>query len=251
MKRATWTRMSMAAALCLALAACSGPPAEETRAAEPAGGDGWTRTPDILAVRRTSGGLVFTGRAEPGARVVLRGGSGAYAAAADDEGRFEIRIAAPDEPLLLRPETQVGQDAAESPDRLLILDGGRGPVAVLRPGGPARRLDAAPALGAVDSDGRSVLVSGATATPDRPVAVSAGAAAARVGPGPDGRWSVLLPAAAGDVFRVDGATFVWPGPGQGATGELQVERAGDGWRIGWNGPGGARQWSWLPVAPAS
>lgn len=251
MKRATWTRMSMAGALCLALAACSGPPAEETRAAAPAGGDGWTRTPDILAVRRTPAGLVFSGRAEPGARVVLRGGAGAYAAAADDAGRFEIRISAPAEPLLLHPETQIGQDAAESPDRLLILDGGRGPVAVLRPGGPARRLDAAPVLGAVDSDGRSVLASGVGEAPGQAVTVSVGAAAMRVGAGPDRRWSALLPATAGDAFRVDGETFVWPGPGEAATGELRVERAAGGWRVGWNGPGGARQWSWLPTAPAS
>ena len=251
MKRATWTRAAMAGGLCLALAACAGPPAEDTRKAVPAADSGWSRTPHIAAARPTPGGLAIAGAAEPGARVVLRSAAGdAYAAAADARGRFEIRIAAPAGPLLLRPETQIGQDAAESPDRLLILDGGRGPVAVLRAGGPARRLDAAPALGAVDSDGRSVLASGRSETPDQPVAVSAGSAAAQVRPPPDGRWSVLLPATAGETFRVDGAAFVWPGPG-GAAGELQVERIGGGWRIGWSGPGGARQWTWLPTGPAS
>ncbi|OGN44999.1 MAG: hypothetical protein A2623_02405 [Caulobacterales bacterium RIFCSPHIGHO2_01_FULL_70_19] len=251
MKRARWAKIAVAGALFLGMTACSGPPGQPAAGSAPQEGGGWTRTPAILAIRPVEGGLVVTGRAEPGGRVVLRNASGAaYAAAADAAGGFEIRIATSEAALLLRPEIQIGQDAAESPDRLLILGGGRGPVAVLGVGRPALRLDAAPALGAVDSDGRSALVSGRS-TDDEPVTVAAGGPPTRLQPGPGGRWSVLTAAAPGEVIRVNGRDFVWPGPGDTAPGGLQVERDAGGWRVGWTGPGGARQWTWLPVAPAS
>ena len=156
MKRAIFGRTAVALLACVAGAACS--PSSTPEPAEPRdapSATAWTRPPLIRAVRRTSDALVFIGQAEPGARVVLRSDTGpAHAAAADDRGHFEIRMAPPAGDLLLRPETQVGQDSAPSPDLLLIVDGGRGPMAVLRAGGPTRRLDRAPALGAVDSDGR-------------------------------------------------------------------------------------------------
>lgn len=248
MKRARWAKIAVAGGLCLGMAACSAPPGQPAAGAPPPEDGGWTRTPAILAIRPTSGGLIVSGQAEPGGRVVLRHTSGAaYAAAADPAGGFEIRIATAAPALLLRPEIQVGEDAAESPDRLLILDGGRGPVAVLGVGRPAERLDAAPALGAVDSDGRSMLISGRT-TGSQPVTVAAGDAPARVRPGPGGRWSLLTTSAPGQTIRVDGQEFVWPGPAGSAPTDLQVERLPDGWRVAWIGPGGARQWTWLPVA---
>ncbi len=228
---------------------------EPERPARDAAGNatGWTQPPRIISVRRAQSSLIFSGQAEPGARVVLRNDEGAaYAAAADPDGRFEIRMAAPSGALLLRPETQIGQDAAGSPDRLLIIDGGRGPIAILRAGGPTRRLDAAPPLGAIDSDGQSLLASGLTAAPGHPVAVSAGADALQVQSGQGGRWSVLLGSIApGSVVRVSDQGFVWPGPGAPGS-DLQVERAGQGWQIGWLGSRGARQWTWLPDStPAS
>ncbi|RZJ46670.1 MAG: hypothetical protein EON87_03760 [Brevundimonas sp.] len=242
----------MKRAICIAaLVALGGCMPEPERPARDVAGNatGWTQPPRIDAVRRVQASLVFSGLAEPGARVVLRNNEGAaYAAAADAEGRFEIRMAVPSGSLLLRPETQVGQDAATSPDRLLIVDGGRGPIAILRSGGPTRRLDAAPALGAIDSDAQSLLASGRSNAAGSPVAVSAGADALQVAAGQDGRWSVLLgPIAPNGVVRVGDAAFVWPGPGA-SDAELQVERAGEGWRIGWTGVRGARQWSWLPDA---
>jgi hypothetical protein len=236
---------TLPAALVAMLAACS-PEAQpqsktETDAAAP---PGWTRPPEVLGVRKAAGSLIFNGEAEPGGRVVLRSDGGpAYAAAADAQGRFEIRMAAPAGHLLLRPETQVGQDAAPSPDRLLIVAGGRGPIAVLRPGGPTRRLDPAPALGAVDSDGRMRLASGRA---ERPVTVQAGGSSLSVRPDASGRWNVMLrPSDVADPIDVDGARFDWPGEGATGTG-LTVARAGSGWRIGWTGPGGAPQSTWLP-----
>lgn len=248
MKRAIFAAVALTATASVA-AGCSAPPAREPPAAATAPGTGWTRPPVILSVRRGPATLIFSGEAEPGARVVLRNDVGvAYAAAADGAGHFEIRMTAPQGALLLRPETQVGQDAAASPDRLLILEGGRGPIAVLRTGGSTRRLDAAPALGAVDSDGEGALASGRTAQAGAAVAVVAGGETVRVASDPSGRWTVVLgPLGTGEAIRVGDAAFVWPGPGVDKGG-LQVERAGAGWRVGWSGPAGARQWTWMPDA---
>lgn len=250
MKRAICIAVTVAALV--GLGGCMPEPERPTHDAA-GNATGWTQPPRIDAVRHAQATLIFSGEAEPGARVVLRNDEGAaYAAAADPDGRFEIRMAIPSGSLLLRPETQVGQDAAASPDRLLILDGGRGPIAVLRSGGPSRRLDAAPVLGAIDSDDQSLLASGRTGAPGQAVAVSAGADALQVESGQGGRWSVVLGAiAANGVVRVGEAAFVWPGPGASGA-DFQVERAGQGWRIGWTGSRGARQWTWLPDAvPAS
>ncbi|WP_420469689.1 hypothetical protein [Brevundimonas sp. FT23042] len=248
MKRAFCVIAALAAA---GLTACM--PEAERPARDVAGNTtGWTQPPQILSVRQADASLIFSGHAEPGARVVLRSDQGAaYAAAADPDGRFEIRMIRPRGALLLRPETQVGQDAAPSPDRLLIIDGGRGPIAVLRSGGPTRRLDPAPPLGAIDSDARSLLASGHAESPGAQIEVSAQNEALQVVPGNNGVWSVLLGAVApGGVITVGDQAYVWPGPGADNA-PLQVERAGQGWRVGWSGPGGARQWTWMPDNPAT
>lgn len=235
-------------AVAMALAACSpAPPRGEPAAAD--ADDGWTRPPMIERVDHAGTGLVVRGLAQAGARVVLRGGDGAaLAATADDRGRFEIRLETPSGHLLLRPETQIGQDAVSSPDRLLVLDAGRGPVVVLRPGGPSRRLDAAPTLGAIDSDGRMRLASGRAAPGVGAVEVQGGGETVRVVPDAAGRWSVMLGAGSGPAqVRVAGRAFEWPGEGAQTDG-LAVERLPSGWRIGWSGPGGGRQSTWLPDA---
>lgn len=248
MKRAMFHGTATAILGCVALAACSPSPTPQAARAQADSAGGWTRPPAIAAVRRAQGLLIVAGQAEPGARVVLRSDSGAgYAAAADDRGRFEIRLAAPDGDLLLRPETQVGQDAAPSSDRMLIVAGGRGPIAILRPGGATRRLDRAPALGAVDSDGRMRLASG-HGSPGASVELQAGGEAGRVTTDSSGRWSlVLTPSPGTDEIRVGGRRFIWPGDG-GTDAAPRVERAGEGWRVVWIGPAGARQTTWLPDA---
>lgn len=244
MKRVLW-----GASVTFALALAGGCMPEPEQPAHDAAGNptGWTRPPEIAGVRRADASLIFVGQAQPGARVVLRNDAGAaYAAVADPDGRFEIRMAVPSGALLLRPETQVGQDAAVSPDRLLIIDGGRGPIAILRLGGPTQRLDPAPWLGAIDSDPQTALASGQTTSAGQVVAIGTGRDALEVRSGPDRRWSLLLgPLAAGTPVTVGGEAFVWPGAGDAGS-DLRVERAGQGWRIGWAGPRGARQWTWLP-----
>ena len=252
MKRAMFGKMAMVGLLAAAaLVACSPAPPQQAEAARAGNPSGWTRPPRIESVRRVQTSLILNGLAEPDARVVLRNDSGAaYAAVADADGRFEIRMAAPEDHLLLRPETQVGQDSAVSPGRLLILAGGRGPIAVLRAGTSTRRLDAAPALGAVDSDGGGHLASGGGADRAVPIEVAAAGETMRVTPDDAGQWSVRLASGAGpQSIRVGGRDFAWPGPG--AAGEdLVVERAGEGWRVDWAGPAGARQSTWLPDGAA-
>lgn len=245
MKRAI--SMMAAAALATVLAGCSPAPAGNTDETPRAPGD-WARPPLIERVSRQGDELLVSGVAEPGGRVVLRSETGsAYAASADANGRFEIHVAAKAGHLLLRPETQVGQDAAPSPDRLLILAGGDGPMALLRFGGPARRLDAAPALGAVDSDGRMRLASGVTAEGTAQVDVISDGQTLRVTPGSDGRWSLMLPmTSAPDGIEVAGRIFAWPGEAPGGE-SLSVEQGAAGWRVGWSGAGGGRQSTWLPV----
>lgn len=240
MKRAM---LSMAAALA---AGCSPNPPESARDGVEAARE-WARPPVIERVDRTGPALVVSGLAAPDARVVLRGADDtAFAAAADSRGRFEVRVPAPAGHLLLRPETQAGQDSAPSPDRLLILESGRGPIVMLRTGGATRRLDAAPALGAVDGDGRMRLASGAVSPGTAAVEVQSGGETLRVVPDAGGRWSVILPPRDGpESIRVAGREFLWPGEAGGSSG-LVAERTDAGWRVRWTGPGGARQTTWLP-----
>ncbi len=244
MKRAM---LSMAAAVLAGGAgACSPSPPERTANDAEAARE-WARPPVIERVDRKASGLTISGVADPGARVVLRGDDGAaFAATADSRGGFEIGVPAPSGHLLLRAETQVGQDAAPSPDRLLILEQGRGPIAVLRPGGATRRLDAAPVLGAIDSDGRMRLASGRVPAGTEALEVQSGGETVQVVPDAGGRWSVILAARDGpDHIRVAGRDFPWPGDAAGSP-ALTAERMDAGWRIRWAGPGAAGQTTWLP-----
>ncbi|MES2835288.1 MAG: hypothetical protein V4707_11330 [Pseudomonadota bacterium] len=241
MKRHTVLCAVIALSVASGLAAC-GDREAETAAAEGATTSGWAIPPRIDSVVLAQATLIFKGQAQPGGRVVLRSADGAaYAAVADDKGGFDIRMAAPTGPVMLTPETQVGQEASPAPQRLVILDGGRGPIALVTPGAPARRLNATPSLGAVDADGRSVLVSGRTAPggevsvqiDDRPsVAVQAG---------PDGNWSLPVEGVGARRIAVEGDVFAYPGAGPAG-------RAGEGWRVDWTAPDGARQSTWLPDA---
>lgn len=235
-----------AAALATAASACSPAAPEQDGTGPEAAGD-WTRPPVIQRVERVGSTLAVSGVAETDGRVVLRSDDGAaFAASADSRGRFEIRLPAPAGDLLLRPETQVGQDTAPSPERLLILAGGQGPVVVLRAGGPTRRLDAAPALGAIDSDGRMRLASGRVARGTERVEVRSGGETVQVAPDAGGRWSVMLaPHDGPDLIEVAGRDFTWPGEAP-VSATLSVERLDSGWRIHWTGPAGARQSTWLP-----
>jgi len=240
-----WMRVVMAAVL---LASCSAPAVEPQGDATPQAADGWVMPPQVQAVRSEGRDMIVSGIGQPGGRVVLRTDTGAaFAAVADDAGRFEIRMARPLGDLQLHPETQRGQEAAPSPETLVILAGGAGPIAILSPGVPTRRLDTPPALGALDTDGRVMIVSGyaalgtvveVSAAGRRPTApITADAA---------GQWMAVLPDVGAASIRVGEAVFDYPGAS--ASAGFDVRRAGSGWLIHWSAPDGAAQTTWLPAA---
>ena len=230
------------------LAACSGERPDPASASVETV-SAWSTPPRVEAVARTASGLTVSGRAAPGARVVLRGADGtAFAASADDSGRFDIRMSAPAGDILMTPETQTGQDAAPAPERLLILAGGQGPIAMLAPGVAARRLDGAGALGAVDSDGQMLALSGRGAA-GQPVRITLdGRPTAVATADAEGRWSAVVgPSAGAARLGVGASLYDYPGPG-GATPD--ATRAGQGWRVTWQVPAGGRQSTWLSDAGA-
>lgn len=203
----------------------------------------WARPPMVDAARREGGEAVVKGAAAPGARVVLRGADGAaVAVSADADGRFELRAPLTPGDVRLRPEVQIGEDAAPSPETLVLLQGGAGPIVLIAAGEPTSRLDGRGRLDAVDSDGAVLIVSGrSTGSPPevtidgRPVPVLGRA---------DGGWRATAPDAGAASLVVDGERFDYPGVGSQS--DFQSQRAGDGWRLTWpTGPSG-RQTTWLP-----
>ena len=226
------------------LAACTGERPDPAAAPDQTV-SAWSTPPRVETVIRTAGGLTVSGQAAPDARVVLRGADGAaFAASADAAGRFDIRMNAPAGDVLLTPETQTGQDAAPSPERLLILAGGQGPMAMLSPGAASRRLDGAGLLGAVDSDGRMLALSGRGPAGEavritldgRPAAVATADAA--------GRWSAVVGPSTGPArLGVGAGLYDYPGAGDSDAGAV---RAGRGWRLTWSVPAGGSQSTWLP-----
>lgn len=212
---------------------------------------GWVTPPTIDTVVREPFGLTVRGRAAPAARVVLRGaGDIAYAAGADAAGRFEIRIRPPTADSLFVVETQVGEAAAPAPYRLLVSRDLEGPIALVGPGAPTRRLDPGPGLDVIDGDGRTRVASG-RAAPGTAVAVAVGTGEAftpRVGP--DGRWSLVVPSADVRTITVAGRDFSPPGGTGGAVDEPSLTPTPGGWRFVWRLSPTSRQTSWFPDRPA-
>lgn len=246
MKRRIFT--SSVLALGLIGPGCSAP--ERVAPPPPAGTSGWVAPPMIETVERRRAGLLVRGRMAPLGRIVLRGpGNTAYAAGADDQGRFELRVAPPAADALFVVEARIGQDAAPSPYRMLASLDPAGPIALLAPGAPSRRLDPAGALDVVDSDGRALLASG-RARPGTAVTISVGGGGVtQARAGADGRWTLML-AAPGDAptdIVVAGRRYGYPGSGPAGDG-LVVERLEGGWRSSWSLSSASRQTSWFPNA---
>ena len=207
---------------------------------------GWVTPPMIETVERGANGLRVRGGAAPGGRVVLRDEGGvASAISADDAGQFEIRIAAPAQDTLFIVETQVGEDTAPAPYRLLVARDPAGPVALIGPGGATRRLDPAGGLDVIDSDGRALVASGRAAAGTQ-VAIGVGGQSSTVVAGPDGRWSLTLPPGTASSVGVDQQTFVWPTEVPDAEGRLTP--APGGWWFTWQVSPTSSQASWFPAA---
>lgn len=230
-----------------ALGACLSPNNEQQQAAS-AGSAGWTRPPSIQTVTTENDSLVVSGLAEPAGRVVLRGESGvAYGSVADADGGFRIRVPVRAETLLLRPETQVGQDSAASADRLLVVAGSGAPIALLRQGSATRRLDRPLRLGAVDNDGRVTVASGIASSP---IIVEAGGRQTTVRPDPSRRWDAVVElGAGGGAIQAGDQISLWPGAGAEQDSDPVAQRAGEGWRVIWETSPGVMQSTWLPDEP--
>lgn len=201
----------------------------------------WVRPPQIDGAIREGEMLVVRGAAGADARVVLRGADGAaVAVGADKAGRFELRIPAPSGDLRLTPEVQVGEDAAASPETLVVIKGG--PIVLIAAGEPTVRLDGRGALDAVDSDGQAILVSGRAS--GEPPIVTMNGQRVRILTEQNGEWRATRPGAAAASISVGGRAFDFPGVG--AQSDFTPVRAGEGWRLTWpTGPSG-RQTTWLP-----
>ena len=229
----------------LALAACG--PAETRKAGdETVQGAAWLTPPVITGVEQRADGLIVRGDAAPGARVVLRTSETAgFAASADRAGRFEIQMPSPGAALILIPEIQTGQSQTPGREQLLLIGGGTPLSALLSDGGASRRLGLAPALDAVDGDGRGLVVSG-RAEPGAEVTVTAGGVVVHAVAGDDRRWTAGL-SGVGDRpldIKVGDGVFDYPGPAGQADG--QAARVGKGWRLTRALSPSARQTSWFP-----
>lgn len=231
----------------LLLTACS--PSEKRTAGEEAPQDGgWVTPPLVTGVERRADGLIVRGHAAQGARVVLRTGQNAgFATSADRAGRFEIRMPPPGAALVLIPEIQSGQSRTPGREQLLLIGGDAPLAALLSDGGASRRLGLAPALDAVDGDGRGLVVSG-RADPGARVTVRAAGVAVQVVAGDDGRWTAGLSSAGDHPLRLEIGDVAFDYPGPAASADGQVVRAGKGWRLTRALSATARQTSWFPDA---
>ena len=224
----------------LAVAGC-GPQAQPKVEAPPE--TGWVMPPEIDEAVPSGRELVVRGQASPLGRVVVSGAGGlAYAVGADAEGRFELRVPRPAHDTLFLVEARVGQEGFPAPYRLLIGADPQAPIALLAVGAPSQRLDAAPGLDAVDTDGRGTLVSG-RAAPNAEVIIE-GSVQRRVTADETGRWRLAGSGDGATPIQVAGVSYA-PAPGGAATSD-RLERAGLGWRIAWSSPGGGRQSTWFP-----
>jgi len=143
-------------------------------------------------------------------------------------------------------ETQNGQEAAPAPDRLLVTRDADGPIALLTPGGPSRRLDPVAGLDVMDGDGTALLASG-RAVPGTVVPLTIGGGiSAQVQARANGRWIVPLK---GPEVAVGGRRYVRPAPAEITNADsvpLTVLASGGGRTVVWATPGGAVQHSWFP-----
>ncbi|WP_449253000.1 hypothetical protein [Brevundimonas naejangsanensis] len=254
---AAWRRggqkLTLAAFLSLTVAGCGSPPQppEEPKQADQ---ENWAAAPHIdkvtLQGSRQGSGVVVSGQAPPGARVILSNALGeAMAAGADSHGRFELPVGREALGHVLTPEIQIGQTPTPGPERLFLAGDGAIVAALLIDGGPSRRLTDGPALDAVDGDGRALLASGRAKPGQRVEVKSEGETAVAVAD-EAGLWTTPLSRVSDRAVQIEvaGERYAYPGPGP-ATG--RAERAGQGWRVTRALSDAARQTSWFPDIPGS
>ncbi|MBD7940375.1 hypothetical protein H9656_03140 [Brevundimonas sp. Sa3CVA3] len=242
--RAVRSRWGLAVGFAMVVAGCGAPPQPQDEAQQ-SDQENWAAAPHIDAVALQGGGVLVSGQAPPGARVILSSPTGqAMAAAADGEGRFELAVGRAALGHVLTPEIQIGQTPVPGPERLLVAGDGMVVAALLIDGGPSRRLTEGPTLSAVDGDGRGLLVSGRS-TPGARVQVRSEGETALAMADDAGLWTAPLSRIRDRAVQIEvgGDSYAYPGPGA-ATG--RAERAGQGWRVTRALSDAARQTSWFP-----
>lgn len=250
MKRAIWgdlnqsSRALACAVAVVALGACSAP--ENAPAQAPAGAEAWVTTPLIQRAERSDQGLILRGGTAPSGRVVVRAAGGvAYATGADAQGRFVLRVGPLASDTLFVVETQNGQEAAPAPYRLMVMADVTGPIALLTPGGPSRRLDQAGPLDVIDSDGQALLASG-RADPGSSVSVSINGIKHQLRAGSDGRWVAPVE---GGATQIAVGERLYSRPAQSVSppgGELTATSVSGGRLVRWATSPEAWQSSWFP-----
>jgi len=228
--------------LALALAGCQRTdPAMEVSAAP----SEWVRTPELQTAERRGHQVIVTGQASPGARVLLSApGRQTMAVGAGADGGFSISVPVALEDVLYEIGDQQGQDVVAAPGRLLIGQAQDAPVAILMPGGSARRLDRRLVVEAVDGDGAGLLLSG-WIEPSAQVAIHWQTGSATSQAGADGRWTLTVPReTGGSTFETRGRRVAVPDLSGLQPGVLQ--RAGAGWALRWSIAPDRYQTTWLP-----
>lgn len=215
----------------------------------------WMTPARMQAADFAPDGVTITGLSGPGDRVVLANPAGVSAAGSTGaDGRFSIRLPAPDGPVLYTVELHSGRNEARAGYQLLLAPG-PGPVAaMLSPGGAAVALGESRLLASVDYDGAGMLVAG-VAAPGAPVRVSLDDGPVQTAyPDRTGGYVARFAAVAPGVRRVhaeqgpraQSVVLTLTRPSQ----DLTVTAEGPAARVDWPTPGGGGQSTWVIRGPA-
>jgi len=262
----TKAALGLAAVLCTACGAGPDAPAKTSSARPSADEAGFIVPPQAQTLRRLQdGGLVLTGTAPAGAVVRLASPAGsAFAATADDKGRWSITA-----PALARPAlfglsaTSHGRTVQAQGYIALLPKGGSSALgALLRAGAGALPLGPTSErvrITALDLDAaRAAIVSGAAPTGAVLAAAVDGVAAGEGAAAADGGFALSLIA----PVELGPRRIEVSGPAASAAATVEVralsrpaplpyrsERATDAWLIDWITPGGGVQTTYLFDSP--
>ena len=258
---------SLAAALMLALAACSQPANTATGAADDAAASSerqYQAAPELTGASPVRDGRVeLVGRAAPGAAVRLSSpGAAALFGQADTSGLWRITVPASTQPRLFGLSMSVGGRVVQAMGYLFVAPGS---IARLRVGGGTEVLASTKhtlAVLALDYDNKGAATVSGFAVPGETVGLRAdGVERGQASADRTGRFSVALsePLTSGShAFELVGtsgdiqfsASITAPSPPAGAP--YTSARQGDAWRVDWITPGGSEQTTLIfPGAGAS
>lgn len=205
----------------------------------------WLQPPSIVSVEWSASHALISGVASGGARVVFVGsGEATYAASADAKGEFSLTVRVPDEGLILQPRLQLDRSSVAGPGQLFISPQEIGTAAIVFPGEGAYRLTGDGPLDAVDSDGRTLIISGRTIGAEvEPLFVGGNEIPTLANE--DGRWAVVVPfdgSTAG--ISIGGRRYLYR---EDSAPSVLNASDSSGWYIRRDLGQGAVQTTWLPL----